>query len=119
MSERVRIPAKRVGAFVAADDVIASSYSDPSRYASRFSLTVADEALAQMGPEVVRFVAQRMADQIQHEHYDTVQRLVHEFLMDRQWAEPVIKEAISHAVRDFIRDMFEYGDRAQKEAGKI
>jgi len=73
--------------------------------ARRFSVTVAEEALQRMVPEAVRYVAEQLAEQVVYEQHGAVQTAVHSYLTDRAWAEPIIRDAIRQAVREYVLDM--------------
>jgi len=88
----------------AADDVQASATMTP-RYARRFSLDVAEDALAKLAPAVLPWVVERLAGQIAQRHQGDVEIAVNEYLRNREWAEPVIREAIRDAVQVVVRDM--------------
>lgn len=68
-------------------------------------MTIAEEALQKLVPQVIPFVVARLAGQIAHEQRGAVEDAVHEYLRDRAWAEPIIREAIQASVREVIRDM--------------
>jgi len=102
---RVVLPAPPAS-FIADDDVAASVTATP-RYARRFSMDVAEEALAQMGPRAIGFVAQRLAENVVYRHQDAIERAVYSYLNNPAWAEPVIRDAIYRAVAQFARELFD------------
>ena len=106
MSERTLMPS--LSAMISPSDVSASIHDMP-RYAKRFSVDVAEEALANMVPQVIQHVAERLGERVVYEHQEAIHAAVHGYLFDRAWAEPLIREAIREAVRAVIRDMLDGG----------
>ncbi len=112
MSERVRYPIRQ---FASVADFDASVSPTPNlRYARRFSMDVAEDALRDMAPAVAEFVARKLGDRIEYEQRDSVQRVVDSYLSDRAWAEPIIRAAIQVAVLEVIRDMLTVPDKEKK-----
>jgi hypothetical protein len=102
MNERhMRVPLPSPPIFIQDDDVAASVCTTP-RYARRFSLDIAEEALAKMGPAVVQHVAQQLGERVVWDHQQDIERVVFSYLTDRTWAEPIIRKAVEDSVRRFI-----------------
>lgn len=87
-------------------DVDASCSPPDIRGARRFSMTVINEALQRIGPQVIPHVVERLAGQIAHEQRGAVEDAVHTYLRDRTWAEPIIKDALREAVHCYVFSMF-------------
>lgn len=90
---------------ISASDVAAEAFRDTTRYARRFSLDIAEDALAQMGPMAVEHIAKQLAENVVHRHQGDIENAVHSYLTDRAWAEPIIRDAIYRAVREFVGDL--------------
>lgn len=101
MSERTIMPPK-----FTASDITAEISTRGPEYARRFSLIVAEDALDRLAPAVIPHVVERLAGQIAAEQRGSVEATVHEFLRDRAWAEPIIRQAIKDAVREHIQSIF-------------
>lgn len=101
----LRVPLRSPPSFIQADDVAASITSDRTRYAKRFSLDVAEEALKKMGPYVVEHVAQQLGESVVRRYQPAIESAVFAYLTDRTWAEPIIRKAIEDSTRRFIFDM--------------
>lgn len=107
MGQSPRIAYPKPTTISAGGDVTAT-VSDPDvRYARRFSLDIAEDALAKLAPDVIPYIVERLAKQIAAEQRGTVEDTVHEYLRNQAWAEPIIRQAIKEAVREYIRGMFE------------
>lgn len=100
MSERAPMPGQPV---VVAAEVAANAGPN---YARRFSLYVAEAELQRMAHDVLPYVVERLARQIAAEHRGDVVHVVHEYLRNREWAEPIIRDAIRETVREHIKGMF-------------
>ena len=98
--ERVPMPSR--ASFIGPDDIAASIATDAPRAGRRFSLVVAEEALAKMGGAAVEHVALRLAQETVDRHQDEIRRVVRSYLNDREWAEPIIRAAISASVREWV-----------------
>lgn len=108
MADRMRVPLPRKPgeAFIITEDDIAASVTAlDTRYARRFSMDVAEEVLAKMGADVIPHVAQCLGEQVVREHQQQITAVVDSYLMERKWAEPIIRKAIEDSVRRFIFDM--------------
>lgn len=104
MSDRMRVPmAPKREAFLAADDVSASAVCTPT--AVRFSLDVAEEMLAKIGPLAVEHFAERLATTIVYENQALVREAMLSYLRDRAWAEPLVKQYLREAIRDHVAAM--------------
>ena len=104
MSRDNRVPMKDSNCFIAHDDISASIAQTP-RYGYRFSLDVAEDVLQRMGPHAVQHVVERVAERAVFENQHLIHDAVHSFLFDRAWAEPVIHDAITRAVRECVYNM--------------
>ena len=102
---RERVPLAAGVSALGTDDVAASINGPNMRYARRFSLDVAEEALRDLGRKAIPMVAGRLAEQIAHEHHAEIQHVVHSYILDRAWAEPLIREEIRRTVRAVITEM--------------
>lgn len=107
MREPLRVPLSSPSpSWIAEDDVAASVARTPDvRYARRFSMDVAEEVLAKMGPAVVQHVAQQLGERVVWNHQAAIESAVFAYLTDRTWAEPIIRKAIEDSVRRFVFDM--------------
>lgn len=102
-----RVPMRpKFATWLSPDDVAASIVPDPPRCGKRFSLDVAEEALAQMSGAMVEHVAKRLAEAVVLRHELEIRDAILSYLRDRAWAEPIVKQAIRDAVRLWIRDAF-------------
>ena len=102
MNERVIMP--RASRWISDDDVRFTT--DAPRMGTRFYLDVSDEALARIGAEGVAHAVQRLGEAIAFEHRADITRAVHDILLDREWAEPIIRDEISKNVRRIMDEMF-------------
>lgn len=103
MSERAVLPPKPEPV-LGMDDSI-SEVGPSVRAARKFSVTVAEEALQRMAPRAIEIVTEALAQRIAHEQYGAIADTVAAFLRDRAWAEPIIRQAIQEAVREYVRDI--------------
>lgn len=101
----IRVPLPGRPPFIAEDECLASVSADRTRYARRFSLDIAEEALAKMGPAVVEHVAMQLGEITVRRHQHEIENAVFAYLTDRKWAEPIIRKAIEDSVRRFVFDM--------------
>jgi len=92
--------------WIAADDIQASVSGPDLRYARRFSLDVAEEALERLAPMVVQHIAERLGEHVVHHHEPMIEQAVLAYLQDRAWAEPIIRQAIQDSVRTIITEIF-------------
>ena len=105
MAIPTRVPMPVRPSWIAADDVMASAHRSPGRAGIEFTLTVAEEVLPQIAREVIPHVAERLAEQVVYRHQAEIESAVHSFILDRAWAEPIIRDEISKTVRAIIHDM--------------
>ena len=105
MSEPSALPIRRT--FIAADDVAVSSLWPTANYARRFTLDVAEEALARMAPAAIEHLTLQLAERIVYENQSAIEMAVSDLLTDRTWAEPIIRQALREAVHKHVADMFD------------
>jgi hypothetical protein len=77
--------------------------SEPGR---RFTVDVSHEVVADLKGEAGRLAVSRLTEAVVHYHSDAIRDAVHSIILDREWAEPVIREEIARAVRSVVADMF-------------
>lgn len=103
MSERV--PMAKPASFMSGDFNATVSGPDAS-YGRRFSLIVAEEALRKMGPQAVAHFTEKLAQRVVHEHDREISEVLLSYLRDRAWAEPLIRQFLREAIRDYVLDVF-------------
>ena len=103
----IRVPLPSRAEWITADDMAVHATMDSTRYARRFSLDIAEDALREIGPATVRHIAQKLAESVVHRHQSEIENAVHSYLRDRAWAEPIIRKAIEDSVQRFVSDMLE------------
>lgn len=106
MNEPPIVPMPSRPASFVADDVAASVTTDRTRYARRFSMDVAEDALRQMGPMALNHITKELAESVVRRHSADIERVVYSYINDRAWAEPIIRDAIYRAVAQFARELF-------------
>jgi hypothetical protein len=92
------------GAFIA-DDEIAVHAPDLPRTGHRISLDLAEEVYPRLGREAIACAVERLAVEVVYRHQAEIRRAVEGYVLNREWAEPIIREEISRAVRSIITDM--------------
>lgn len=87
-------------------DVEASIQPEPRTCGHRFSIVAAENVLRSLGPRAIEHVTVKLAESVVARHQHDIERVVYSFLHDREWAEPLLREAIEKAVANFVRDIF-------------
>ena len=101
--ERLRVPMKQEPAMFTKGDVAAAIQK--TKIGVRFSLDVTEEALANMGREVMPFVVQKLAEGTIHRERHVIQAAVHELLYTkREWLEKIVEDETRQMVRSFMTD---------------
>lgn len=101
MSERIAFP--KSAPITLAEGADAEANITPTvSYASRVTLDVAEEALRKLTPEVVPHIVAKLSERIAWEERGAVADAVHTYLLDGEWAEAAIKEAIHDIVREWF-----------------
>lgn len=104
MAERLRVPMRQTAKMFAPEDVAACIERGPS-FATRFSLDVAEEALAQMGREAMPFIVEKLAEGTIHREGHVIEAAVRDQLYNkREWLEKIIEDETRKVVQSFMRD---------------
>lgn len=106
MTDNIRVPLPSRPSMLAEDDVAASITKMP-KFARRFSLDVAEDALAQMGREMLPHIALRIAERAVHhpEQQAKIVNAVATYLDDPSWVAPIIEDELRKTIRRFAYDM--------------
>jgi hypothetical protein len=91
---------------LSADDVQAAAMRLPS-VGVRFSMDVAEDALARMGREAIPHIALDIAKRVVYDNQDLIRSVITDYLRNREWCEPIIEDEIRKTVRAHVRGMFE------------
>ena len=102
---RYRVPMPRKLSVITQDDVHIPS-ATPSDIGVRYSMDFAEDAHARLGQEAILYAVERLSQEIVHDNMHQIRRTVESYLRDREWAEPIIREAIREAVHDHISGIF-------------
>lgn len=94
-------------AFIGEDEIAFSLDNLPGRFGRRFTMDIEEEVFRRMGQEGVAYAMESLSKQVVYENQHAIRSAVESFLHDREWAEPVIRQAIRDNVREIIRDMFD------------
>jgi hypothetical protein len=105
-NEPPRVPMPAGPASFVADDIAMHAAAMTGRLGRRFSMDVAEEALRDMGPMALTHVVKSLAEIVVQRHSHDIERVVHSYIDDRKWAEPIIRDAIYRAVQQFVRETF-------------
>lgn len=100
MSEPLRVPMQERPLFIGNDD-IAPHITRMPKYARRFSMDVAEDALAQMGQQAIPIIAEKLAERIVHHHYADLDRVIGDFLADASVTRPIMREEFRKASKRF------------------
>lgn len=103
MSDRVPMP--RPVEFMAGDFAANISSAVPD-FARRFSMTVAEEAIRKMGPMAVSHFTEKLAYQVVRENEGLIREAMLSYMRDRSWAEPLVREFLREAVREYVASIF-------------
>lgn len=118
MIELPRVPMPpNVGAFIADADLALTAEGSSVRMGRRISMDIADEVWVKAGRAAIAHAVERLANDVVHRHGPEIHAAVHSFILDRSWAEPIIREAIRESVHAVILDMLgntKFADMAGK-----
>lgn len=92
--------------FIGNDDIAAHITRSP-KYARRFSMDIAEDALAQMGQSAIPVVAEELAKRIVHERYAELDAAILAFLRDESITRPIMLEEFRKAAKHFFEEHFE------------
>lgn len=99
---RTRVPMRERNHVIAESDV---ALSTPPRVGVRYSMDFAEDAHAKLGKEAIIYAVEQLSQTIVFENQHQIRKVVESFLRDREWAEPIIRDAIRDSVRELIREM--------------
>jgi|GEM_PF-6928020 len=111
----VRVPMRSPASFVGPNEIAASLMAKPDmKMGRRFSIDVAEEAFAKMSGALIEHIASDLAKQAVWRNENEIRSAIASYIHDRQWAEPVVREAFKESVKEFIVDfMKDAADRRQ------
>lgn len=97
------------------DDELAIGVKNIPAIGTRFSMDVSDDALRRLGREAVAHSVVTLAEVTVHRHGREIQNAVHEFILNKEWALPIIEDEIRKTVRQMIVDMFTRPSEAESD----
>lgn len=107
---RVHMQDKRGASFLSPDDIAASISASPNtKMGRRFSIDVAEEAFAKGAGAMIEGIAHRLAERAVYENRAEIERVIGSYIHDREWAEPILREAIREAMQGYVRDVIAQG----------
>ena len=111
----------RKGAFVGVGDVsVSAAPHDPLRVGRRFNFDVSEEALSQMGAEVLAHAVENLGRNIVSQYRHQAEQEFFRVLTDkanREWVEPLLKEALTKMFFTIVADIMAQNDRDERERG--
>jgi len=103
--EPIRVPMRDPRAAWIGEGDLQLSATDLPRIGRRFNLDIAEDVLARIPAEGLAAAVDDLGRRVAYRYEEDIQRVVHSFILDREWAEPIIMAAISEAVYRVISDM--------------
>jgi hypothetical protein len=100
---RVPMPNREPASFIRPDEVALGSRS--LRTGQQISMIVADEVFPRMGRYAIEAAVERLGQEVVSRHQTDIQAAVHGYILNREWAEPFIKQVISDTVSRILEDM--------------
>lgn len=115
MTERMRVPMERNGLPTMGDEHDVA-VAVPPLVGQRFTMDVSEERLARMGREGIAHAVETLSRTVVYENEPAIRRAIESYLTDRKWAEPIIRQAIRDAVREFVFGMMATGLADEEQA---
>ena len=106
MKEPLRVPMPGPASFVGQDELLIHDEPLP-QCGTRVSMDGSDEVWRRAGRAAIEHAVQRLAEETVRRHSHEITSAVHGYILNREWAEPIIEQAIKDGVERVIRDMLD------------